>query len=434
MTFKQRTSRKIRGYPADFYANRPFNGSYSMNIENLQHPELKISGTFRSVPLENQFQASQHKFNMRRMIVICTLTSILYFLAFVNDKTSLGVSREFQILFFLRLTVMLLGLSAAYIAWKPKLFRHLAWTMMVYMTSIGFVESIELFFKFNNLTGIFIPTTIFIVLMYYLFIPLRFFVSFIPAMFMSVSYTLTLVYFTDAPSSYYSTIAMFFMVANIYGTYHTVLYNRMRRKEFYALVGQRKLNEELEKEIAIRRLAEEKLLKMSTIDELTGIYNRRYFMEALDKDIKRSNRYGTPLSLMMVDADYFKNINDTHGHDAGDLALKKLAEIMATTLRESDIFARFGGEEFVALLSGADMKKACEVAERLRINTCDTTLRFPNSTAQMTVSIGIASLTDNCNSSETFIKAADQALYLAKKRGRNRVCTVYDLGRTDWHP
>ena len=157
--------------------------------------------------------------------------------------------------------------------------------------------------------------------------------------------------------------------------------------------------------------------QLSVTDALTGLLNRRYLEERLTEETKRSNRYGYPMSLMMIDVDEFKNYNDTFGHPEGDKTLRIVAHSLKETLRSADVAARYGGEEFSILLPQTTSEEAHTIAERIRQKIEATP--FPH--RKVTVSIGIASCSQIVCEPQEVIKAADQALYEAKRRGRNNV-------------
>jgi diguanylate cyclase (GGDEF)-like protein len=166
--------------------------------------------------------------------------------------------------------------------------------------------------------------------------------------------------------------------------------------------------------------------QLSVTDALTGLLNRRYLEERLSEEIKRSNRYGYPMSFMMIDVDDFKSFNDTFGHAEGDKALKMVGHSLRETLRSADVAARYGGEEFSILLPQTTPQEAETIAERLRENIASA--EFSN--RRITVSIGIASCCLELNSAQELIIAADKALYEAKRRGRNNV-QIYDNIKED---
>jgi diguanylate cyclase (GGDEF)-like protein len=170
------------------------------------------------------------------------------------------------------------------------------------------------------------------------------------------------------------------------------------------------------------RRSNELLLELSNTDHLTGLFNRRYLMEALEKEFQRSLRKGGPLSLIMLDIDHFKAVNDTYGHLQGDVVLQRVALQLQKELRSYDIASRYGGEEFVAVLPDATLKEALFVAERVRQSVLETGFNGVLSPLSITVSLGVASFpTPDCTTVDHFIKLADDALYRAKANGRNRV-------------
>lgn len=164
---------------------------------------------------------------------------------------------------------------------------------------------------------------------------------------------------------------------------------------------------------------EQKLIEMNTIDPLTGVHNRRYLESRLREECDRFNRYSRPFSLMMIDIDFFKKVNDTHGHQGGDLVLKNVAARAAVIIRKTDLLARYGGEEFCCLLPETDCDAAENVAEHLRTQIEALENPYQKKTIRVTISLGIACF--QCNDSpETLLKRADEALYQAKRGGRNR--------------
>ena len=178
----------------------------------------------------------------------------------------------------------------------------------------------------------------------------------------------------------------------------------------------------LSRNITDRKELEIKLLELSNYDSLTKLYNRRILEEKLTQDIKRAKRYEHPLSICMLDVDYFKNINDSYGHDVGDRVLKELSALMTSTLREIDYCGRYGGEEFIIVLPEVPISKTKEFAERLRNKIYNKSFLLDSEEIfKISVSIGIAEVNEKNASLENLVKSADLAMYQAKKSGRNRV-------------
>lgn len=162
------------------------------------------------------------------------------------------------------------------------------------------------------------------------------------------------------------------------------------------------------------------LREAATTDALTQVGNRRAFDQEMGRRIAMARRHRATCSLLIIDADHFKAINDRWGHDAGDLALKALAKAISATLRDIDLLYRIGGEEFVALLPETRAEEAAIAGERIRQAVSQVTIRLSEHVLKLTVSVGCAQL-HNSDNPDIWLKRADEALYLAKRRGRNRV-------------
>ncbi|HKO56360.1 MAG TPA: diguanylate cyclase [Thermoanaerobaculia bacterium] len=167
---------------------------------------------------------------------------------------------------------------------------------------------------------------------------------------------------------------------------------------------------------------QEKLLELTVTDPLTGLRNRRAFEKELSVQFERSRRYGRPLSLIIVDVDHFKSINDTWGHGAGDVVLADVAHCVARQTRSSDLVARIGGEEFAVLLPETPLLEALQVAEKIRVAVASVPLRTGSVEIPVTISAGVANVPHSeIADAAQLVHAADQALYRAKERGRNRI-------------
>jgi len=166
----------------------------------------------------------------------------------------------------------------------------------------------------------------------------------------------------------------------------------------------------------------DEIYRMKTMDGLTQVQNRRYFDEQLDREFSRSRRYERVLSLVMLDIDRFKHINDSHGHLAGDAVLKQLASTVKVKIRHEDVFARYGGEEFGIILPEIDLKGARLFAEKVRRLVEQQRFTFEKHHIPVTVSLGVALLASEHRAAADLVQAADEKLYEAKATGRNRVC------------
>ena len=170
------------------------------------------------------------------------------------------------------------------------------------------------------------------------------------------------------------------------------------------------------------RVAKAELEQLARTDAVTGLLNRRAFHDELGVEFRRSQRYGRAFSLLMIDIDHFKLVNDTHGHQFGDFVLAEVSDVLQASLRESDIVARYGGEEFVVMLPETPEEDARGVAEKLRAAVASRAFARAGEGAAVTVSIGLCSLTgQRLESEDELVRAADEALYEAKRAGRDRV-------------
>ncbi|MAK72386.1 MAG: hypothetical protein CMF19_10150, partial [Idiomarinaceae bacterium] len=213
-----------------------------------------------------------------------------------------------------------------------------------------------------------------------------------------------------------------------------VRYNEQRREK---LEAQQRYNEELEGsveertfelQIALRELQDvnAELEKRNYEDSLTGLYNRRYFSQQIEKEYRRAYRSKRPLSLLMVDIDHFKKVNDTHGHFIGDQILKGMADrLKDSAKRPGDIVCRYGGEEFAVILADCSQAQAEAFADRLVTQVRSQPFETDSGARHITISVGVAELNSQSGqSTEHLFKAADEALYRAKREGRDQVVTV----------
>jgi len=182
-----------------------------------------------------------------------------------------------------------------------------------------------------------------------------------------------------------------------------------------------KLNESLEKKVIKRtkklKEANEKLEKLATTDALTKAYNRYYFMESIEAEVKRFHRYHNAFSLIMFDIDYFKQINDNYGHHIGDEVLVSISRLIQTSLRDTDTLFRFGGEEFMVILPETGLDEAYEIADRMRLLVEQHDFGLKSAT---TISIGVVVFQDG-DTVDSIVSKADTLLYHSKDMGRNSI-------------
>jgi len=190
-----------------------------------------------------------------------------------------------------------------------------------------------------------------------------------------------------------------------------------------SLLRIKSLHDQLQEKVKQLELAKERLSELAVTDGLTGLYNYRYFKGYLGQEIRRAKRHNSHVSLIMLDIDFFKNYNDTHGHLAGDDVLKIIAKVLISNIRSIDVAARYGGEEFALILPETHAAAGRIVAEKIK--SLVENQKFENEESQpngrITVSMGIGTFPDQGNSLEELIKCADENLYRAKAAGRNCV-------------
>lgn len=196
----------------------------------------------------------------------------------------------------------------------------------------------------------------------------------------------------------------------------------LKGREAQLLMANEILRENLD-EISALQL---KLSEQAVRDPLTGLYNRRYLDNTLERELARCKREGQSLSLVMIDIDLFKKINDTYGHQAGDEVLRRLGQTLGTTARAGDIACRYGGEEFLLVMPTMPLSKARQRAEDLRVAFGAMIVPFGSFRFQATLSVGVAVYPGHGNSVDELIRCADAALYQAKQNGRNQVCMAPD--------
>jgi diguanylate cyclase (GGDEF)-like protein len=180
-------------------------------------------------------------------------------------------------------------------------------------------------------------------------------------------------------------------------------------------------NVELQREIEQRERAQAALEDLATKDPLTGLFNRRHFFNLATKQLTQALSYQRPLSVILLDIDHFKQVNDTYGHRAGDQALQSVAEQIRRAMRVTDLISRYGGDEFIILLPETDGEEVIQMAERLRLRIEAQGLITSISPVRITISFGVAALEPDIQDLDQLLDYADQALYIAKQLGRNNV-------------
>jgi two-component system cell cycle response regulator len=173
----------------------------------------------------------------------------------------------------------------------------------------------------------------------------------------------------------------------------------------------------------IENVFHDKIYRMATIDAGTQIFNKKYLLETLDSEFKFSRVYGRPLSVIYYDLDFFKKVNDVHGHSCGDFILRESAQVAKSCVRKEDVLGRYGGEEFVVVLPNSDAKTAADLAERIRRSIESHPFQFDGKTLTQTISMGVSENRTEFKAYKELLDDADRKLYQSKNSGRNRITT-----------
>ena len=340
---------------------------------------------------------------------------LLVLAGFPSDVMGLGVQRALLIALPVRLGLVALGVfqfvqlrrtsRVEDVDHAVTLLQVVLFAVFYYFLALGYLSLTEQ-----------LLVALFIVLSAYLVFPNRFVTMVRLAGFGSLGYLIVVSVLQRPDISVVPLAIQGLVVANVFGAITAHRLHVAKRREYLRLIEQRHLNNEL-------RSLNVELEALATTDSLTGINNRRNFFVLAKDEIARSRRYQRPLTVLMIDIDRFKDVNDKHGHAIGDKVLQALAQACITTLRETDVFARLGGDEFVILLPETDDGR--EQADRLRrtIERMRTSLDDDTDLA-ITVSIGVASARPEDETIDDVFARADEALYEAKQTGRNCVASA----------
>lgn len=386
-------------------------------VETRIHPVL---AEFRSSELEAAFLEETVPAVAKRLQSAAAVASITYAPFVVIDAIGFGSRPVGLVVTFVR---MLLIVGFPVYAWRlrsrPQAANSTAWLITLQATALLVIVAVA-FLKpedanTHTLTYVATVTAIFV------FVPQRVAPIAIVAFGCTALYSVVVFAVFDQPvGTSVSTLSTCFTMVVI-GASTAVQTGKGRREQFLALRQERETNNRLTAEIARRETLESELTHLANHDPLTDLLNRRAFFEEAEREMSRSRRRRHPVSLMMIDADHFKQINDRFGHHTGDEALRRIAWACREDLRTDDVIGRSGGEEFAVLMPGADLTLAHRVADRLRSRIADGLLDHPEGDVPITVSIGVVECHPWGEAVADAMQRADAAMYMAKTQGRNRV-------------
>lgn len=378
-----------------------------------------VSAEFRDLATEVAFREYLRSIWVRDTRRAFILAALFYLAFSITDFMLLGQGEPYAMVLFTRVMVTCFGLLVAFSAerfWRP-LVDGITPTLVVGLAMVGFL-SITLLRPFEP--GWHGMSMMVMLLGTYVFIPNRFLPALAVALFSTVAFFFLMVDHFELQPKLILIMALLFLSMNLFGALSAHRISRLTRMNFRDAQILRQANQRLTEEVAARRQLEQDLISQVHHDELTGVTNRRRFQELARQRIRQAETDGQPLSLLLLDVDYFKQINDTYGHLRGDEVLKALARICGDHMDAEEVLARVGGEEFAMLLPGMDREAARKQAERIRASVWNAPVVLADAAIHISISIGVAQWRPGENLAD-FLGRVDHALQVAKYKGRDRV-------------
>ncbi|MAY02246.1 MAG: hypothetical protein CMQ38_04620 [Gammaproteobacteria bacterium] len=385
-----------------------------------------FSNEFRDRAMEYRYRVSSRSETVQQLRVSLLVSAVIFALLIVLDYRLVGMNLNFYALVGLR-TIAILACLALIVALSrsPKLADRstlLNIVCFIMVTAMILVIPLRPVTESSQLTA-----AVILSFAIYLFFPNR--IAWVVALnvYLAVGFLLALIFWSTVPSSMIFGAAMVLLFQNAVGLVILRRLSALQRRQFALLAMERQTNKLMQQEIESRKDLEAQLRQQAQKDHLTGLNNRRWFLELAEQELRHCRRRQEPLSLCMVDLDHFKTVNDRFGHAVGDRVLVQIAGLCQEVLRDSDIIGRYGGEEFVLALPGTDANAAFEVAERLRLRILHFTFLELPEPLQLSITAGIAEVTAEDEDPGSALERADLALYAGKARGRNTVILENEL-------
>lgn len=392
----------------------------SGQFQDLERYELSpLSGEFRDAATEVAFREYIRSSWVQDTRRAFTMAALFYLAFAITDYLMLGAGEQYEIVLITRVMVTWCGLLIAYTAdrYWHLLVDGITPTLVVGLAMAGFL-SITLLRPFD--VGWHGMSMMVMLLGTYAFIPNRFLPILAIALVSTLAFLILMVDHFELSFRQVLVMCLLFLGMNMFGAFSAYRISRLTRLNFRDAQTLRHANLRLTEEVSARKRLEKDLIAQVHHDELTGVTNRRRFHELARQHMRHAEESGRPLSLLILDVDYFKQINDTYGHLRGDEVLKALARVCQTHMGEDEVLARVGGEEFALLSPGADAEGARALAEQIRAAVWQSPVSLVDTAIHITVSIGVV----QWQAGETLAELmgrADQALQAAKYNGRNRV-------------
>ncbi len=391
--------------------------------DNTDYRISRFTAEFAHPVVEQGFREASHLARVRETRIAITIAALFYLAFAITDYLAVGEGEQYHLIFLTRLGICGMGIAIAISAgrfWRA-LMDGVTPTLVESMALVGFL-SITLLRPYES--GWHGMSLMVMLLGVYVFIPNRFLPATAVAVFSTLGFIWLLINHFQPPANYILTLSLLLVAINLFGILSAHRVSRLTREEYRDANVLRLANEHLSREIEARQRLEAELRELAHRDHLTGISNRRHFFDMAEHSFARARAADIPMSLLIVDIDYFKQINDTYGHMHGDEVLKVLVDVCRSALGEVEMLARLGGEEFVVLLPNSDLAAASELAERLRAHVQNTPVRLRDATLYFTISLGVAQWQPG-ETLPVLMRRADEALYAAKYNGRNR-CELAD--------
>lgn len=394
-------------------------GQFSQNLERYELSPL--TGEFRDAATEVAFREYIRPHWVRDTRRAFTMAALFYLAFAITDYLMLGAGDQYEIVLITRVMVTWCGLLIAFTAdrYWHLLVDGITPTLVVGLAMAGFL-SITLLRPFD--AGWHGMSMMVMLLGTYAFIPNRFLPILAVALISTLAFLVLMVDHFELSFRQVLVMCLLFLGMNMFGAFSAYRISRLTRENFRDAQTLRHANKRLTEEVSARKRLEKDLIAQVHHDELTGVTNRRRFHELARQRMRQAEESGAALSLLMLDVDYFKQINDTYGHLRGDEVLKALARVCQAHMGEEEVLARVGGEEFALLLPGIDAEAAGRLAEQIRLSVWQSPVSLVDTAIHITVSIGVAQWHVGESLAE-LLGSADQALQAAKYQGRNRVET-----------
>ena len=301
----------------------------------------------------------------KKIRIASLFTGVAYLTGVFSDIPALGISRQLAYMSAARIITFTAALFCVYTSSVKFSRAKTHKRLLIYFFVVTLSECFELLLK-PELGKQALPFLIIIVFFYSLVFPVPSLYSFCGSLSAAVLYSSILLFVLNYSLLSVMPTIMIFILVTLTAFYFSRNMKRANRSEAYAMIKLKKANEDLQNEMREKLIVQKRLEELATLDELTKIYNRRHFRELANRELQRALRTGESVSLLFMDIDHFKSVNDSYGHNVGDLVLQKIAEICQNSIRDLDIFARLGGEEFVFLLPEINIHQAEATAERMK--------------------------------------------------------------------